>query len=493
MLGQTRDVLLGKGEHEISYMMLLAFYEVYPILAIYALYRFVQPIVGLENSYGSWRDIKYICAYIREHSAKGDSHELIKISIELMNAQLLKDLETWRFSLHPRSQKHISNVAKWIPRENKQFHWLFERLVVDWTLDNKPYIFDTFTKPDSILKAVMKAKRLYRKKVSFLNKALDTTEIKQCSQKICDIEPSRVAWHTLMKQPKLIFGMDETYKECSQKIREHIVKNNKVDEGDSFSNYYPISFFVKEALHLANIGSQKEEKKVEIDILNRLWTRFSRTISKDGFDNVLPIIDSSFFMQAIDSEEYYTAIGFSVLVAERSKFGKRILAVDYQSTWINLDGCDDFVSMIENIHQTNLYRSNTEFVMDNVLELLAYSLLQSKASRRFIENMNLVLLSDFKSPLSITAFKVPFIKLGLSCPTLICWNLSKHDIVDPFYNIDDNIVVMSGISNGCFRSLSSVLQNFKLEKKGVFENIRMILNDGRYDVLESYLKHVVSV
>jgi hypothetical protein len=493
MLGQTRDVLLGKGEHEISYMMLLAFYEVYPILAIYALYRFVQPIVGLENSYGSWRDIKYICAYIREHSAKGDSHELIKISIELMNAQLLKDLETWRFSLHPRSQKHISNVAKWIPRENKQFHWLFERLVVDWTLDNKPYIFDTLTKPDSILKAVMKAKRLYRKKVSFLNKALDTTEIKQCSQKICDIEPSRVAWHTLMKQPKLIFGMNETYKECSQKIREHIVKNNKVDEGDSFSNYYPISFFVKEALRLANIGSQKEEKKVEIDILNRLWTRFSRTISKDGFDNVLPIIDSSFFMQAIDSEEYYTAIGFSVLVAERSKFGKRILAVDYQSTWINLDGCDDFVSMIENIHQTNLYRSNTQFVMDNVLELLAHSLLQSKASRRFIENMNLVLFSDFKSTLTITAFKVPFIKLGLSCPTLICWNLSKHDIVDPFYNIDDNIVVMSGISNGCFHSLSTVLQNFKLEKKGVFENIRMILNDGRYDVLESYLNHVVSV
>jgi hypothetical protein len=339
----------------------------------------------------------------------------------------------------------------------------------------------------------MKAKRLYRKKVSFLNKALDTTEIKQCSQKICDIEPSRVAWHTLMKQPKLIFGMDETYKECSQKIREHIVKNNKVDEGDSFSNYYPISFFVKEALRLANIGSQKEEKKVEIDILNRLWTRFSRTISKDGFDNVLPIIDSSFFMQAIDSEEYYTAIGFSVLVAERSKFGKRILAVDYQSTWINLDGCDDFVSMIENIHQTNLSRSNTQFVMDNVLELLVYSLLQSKASRRFIENMNLVLFSDFKSPLSITAFKVPFIKLGLTCPTLICWNLSKHDIVDPFYNIDDTIVVMSGISNGCFHSLSTVLQNFKVEKKGVFENIRIVLNDARYDVLESYLKHVVSI
>lgn len=491
MLGQTRDIIYGKGEHEISYMMLLVFYEIYPTLAIYALHRYVQPTNSVDTPYGSWRDIKYLCEYIREHSSKGDNHELIKICLELMNSQLFNDLEAWQFSVHPRSRKHISNVAKWIPRENKQFNWLFERLAINWATHNMAYIFETLTKPNSIIKAVTKAKRIYRKKISFLNKALDTTEIKQCSQKIEEIEPKHVAWHTFMKQHRLVFGLDEKYKECSQKIREHMIKNKKNNTHDYYySNYYPISFFVKRALCL--ISKADEEKKVETNILNKLWSRFSKTLSRTGYDNLLPMLDASFYIQAMDSEEYYNAIGFSILIAERSKFGKRILAVDYQSTWINLDGCKDFVSMIENIHQTMLSRSNTMINFNSAMELFIYSLLQTKSTRRFIENMSIVLFSDFKSILSIDFFKEPFSKLGLPFPNIICWNLAKHELIEQFYNANDNIIIISGISNGSFNSLNNLLPYLRLGKKDAFENISLILNDGRYDVLEAYLKHVVS-
>jgi len=485
MLGQTRDIIYGKGEHEISYMMILVFYEVFPILSIYAVYRYVQPIDGLDVPYGSWRDIKYLCEYIREHSLKGDDHELIKICIELINSQLFIDLETWQFSLYPRSRKHISNVAKWIPRENKQFTWLFEKLAIHWTEKHSPYIFETLTKPDSIIKAVMKAKRIYRKKISFLNKALDTTEIKQCSQKTQEIEPKHVAWHTLMKQPKLVFGSDVNYKECSQKIREHMIKNIKNNPQHHYSNYYPVSFFVKQALFI--ITDKNNDKKVETDILNKLWSRFSTTVKRGGLGNVLPIIDASFYMQAMDSEEYYTAIGFSILMAEQSKFGKRILAVDYQSTWINLDGCENFVAMIENIHQTMLSRSNTASNIDNAIELFIYSLLQTKSTRRFIENMSIVIFSDFVSLSSIDICKEKFIKFNSYCPNIICWNMSKHKLIEPFYKTDDTIVIISGLSNGCFNSFC-----LRLEKKASFENISEVLNDERYDVLESYLKICVA-
>lgn len=485
MLGQTRDIIYGKGEHEISYMMILVFYEVFPILAIYAVYRYVQPIDGLDVPYGSWRDIKYLCEYIREHSLKGNEHELIKICIELINLQLFTDLKTWQFSFYPRSRKHISNVAKWIPRENKQFTWLFDRLAVHWTEKYSPYIFETLTKPDSIIKALMKAKRIYRKKISFLNKSLDTTEIKQCSQKLKEIEPKHVAWYTFMKQPKLVFGSDIIYRECSQKIREHMTKNIKNNPQHYYSNYYPVSFFVKQALCI--ISDKNDDKKVEIDILNKLWSRFSTTVKKDGLGNVLPIIDASFYMQAMDSEEYYTAIGFSILIAEGSKFGKRILAVDHQSTWINLNGCEDFVSMIENIHQTMLSRSNTVSNIDNAIELFVYSLLQTKSTRRFIENMSIVIFSDFVSLSSIDICKEKFIKFNSYCPNIICWNMSKHELIEPFYKTDDTIVIMSGLSNGCFNSFC-----LRLEKKGSFENISEVLNNGRYDVLESYLKICVA-
>jgi hypothetical protein len=131
MIGHTRDIYFGKGEHDISYMFLMVFYDNFPVLAIYAMHRFVQPDDNLNIPYGSWRDIKYLCDYIRKNSPKKENHGLIQYCIELMNSQLKKDYETWRFSIHARSRNHISNVSKWIPREHKKFHWLFNMLVLD--------------------------------------------------------------------------------------------------------------------------------------------------------------------------------------------------------------------------------------------------------------------------------------------------------------------------------------------------------------------------
>jgi hypothetical protein len=63
LLGQSRDCMMGKGEHEITYCMLAIWYKYYPVLAIFALHSFVKPIE--ENQpYGSWRDIKYFCDYL---------------------------------------------------------------------------------------------------------------------------------------------------------------------------------------------------------------------------------------------------------------------------------------------------------------------------------------------------------------------------------------------------------------------------------------------
>jgi hypothetical protein len=334
----------------------------------------------------------------------------------------------------------------------------------------------------------MKAKQMYRKKNSFLNKALDTTEIKQCSKKLQEIVPMHVAWHTYMKQPKLVFGTDVIYKECSQKVREHMSKNIKNNDHGYFSNYYTVSFFVKQALCI--IADKNADKKDEIDILNKLWSRFSKTVKKDGFGNIIPMMDVSFYMQAMDSEEFYTAIGFSILIAERSNFGKRILAIDHQSTWINLDGCEDFVDLIENIHQSMSSRSNTVSNIDNAIELFAHSLSQSKSTRRFIENMSIVIFSDFASLLSIDICKEQFIKFCSYCPNIICWNMSKYKLIEPFYKTDDAILIMSGLSNGSFNSFINLLQIINIGKTlpSIFENVSMVLNSNRYDILESYLK-----
>ena len=60
MIGNTRDILDGKGEYTLSYMMIYTWYKFYPVLAEFALKCFVSfGDDNIEHPYGSWKDIKY--------------------------------------------------------------------------------------------------------------------------------------------------------------------------------------------------------------------------------------------------------------------------------------------------------------------------------------------------------------------------------------------------------------------------------------------------
>jgi hypothetical protein len=460
MIGQTRDISNGKGEHELSYMMILAFYDVFPTLSIYAIHRFCKPIYCI-SAVGSWRDIKYLCEHVRLYSYKKENHEIISICIKLMNSQLKSDLETWKFSVNAGSRKHISNVAKWVPREKKKFNWLFEMLVIDWIRTNAPYMFENIT--DSWISAITKAKRIYRKKVVSLNKILDTTEIKQCSQKIDEIDPKNIACYTSMKQRALIYTA--RFNGPFEPVRDN--KNHQ--------NHYPIAFFIKEAMRL--IGTTDI---YEIELLNKQWTWFSKTIPTYGFENTLSILDVSFNMQKMDAESFYSAIGYAILIAERSNFGKRILAVDHQPTWINFNEGATFLSIVENICSKLKSNMNTTSNMDRAMELLVLSMIETRSTKRFMKNMTLILLSNLANPdTCIETIK----KYGYPSPNIILWTMDKHNIREPI-----NGVVFSGMSNGILKSLSAFISNTKTNNSSNFENISFILNNPRYDVFGTYLK-----
>jgi hypothetical protein len=467
MLAQTRDISNGKGEHELSYMMILAFYEVFPALAIYAIHRFCKPIEQ-AGAFGSWRDIKYLCNHIRLYSSKKENHELIKICVELMNSQLKKDIESWKFSVNAGSRNHISNVAKWIPREKKKFNWLFEMLVIDWIKTNKSYMFANTT--DSWFSALTKAKRIYRKKVAFLNRVLDTTEIKQCSQNIEEIDPKNLTCHATMKNRSLIYT-------SNMKGQRNFTQNT-----DLVSNHYPVGFFVREAMLLCK---NSNDHKYEINLLNNQWSWFSKTIPTYDFENTLPILDVSADMQKYDSNAFYTAIGYAIIMAERSSFGKRILAVDHQPVWINFESNENFVTIVENILNQLKSKSNTTFNIGRAIDLLILSLTQTKSTKRFIKNMTLILLSNNDE---VNICEGTFKKHGFPLPNIILWSLEKYNIRE----LPTNGNIYSGMSNGVLKSLSALLCQIKSNEGDVFENIAFILNNPRYDIFGNYLHHVMN-
>ena len=60
MLAHTRDIVSGKGEYALSYMMLFSWYKYFPDLALFAVETFVMPEEEGGQPYGSWKDMKYL-------------------------------------------------------------------------------------------------------------------------------------------------------------------------------------------------------------------------------------------------------------------------------------------------------------------------------------------------------------------------------------------------------------------------------------------------
>jgi len=82
LIGYTRDIVDGKGEYMLAYMQILVWYSYFPELAKYALKCFVYIDDKNTHPYGSWKDIKYFCNYVRKET-QNNEHSLISHALRL--------------------------------------------------------------------------------------------------------------------------------------------------------------------------------------------------------------------------------------------------------------------------------------------------------------------------------------------------------------------------------------------------------------------------
>ena len=545
LIAHTRDVIQGKGEHDLAYMMVWKLYACFPKLAV----RMIRHFVLGPSPYGSWRDIKYICQYIRTQSPHGSDDPLIGVCIKLMNTQLKRDLHTWKYSIHAFSRDHISNVAKWIPREHKKFDWLYEKLVVDWTRQQFPVLLETpFSVSDerfidSYQRAIYKAKRLYRKTISLLNKGLNTPEIRLCSNTTDKLIPREVSKFMVMKQPVLVFekGSAENFQQFYKKKYSlgecspgSDVPPPPPPSSDSFSESFsesdmesnlspitiqnpgggttawhsvlPFSYFVEKGLSLVRIqrgveGPLPHHLEFEIQLLNAQWSEIIRMFP-EKFDAVLPIVDVSFPMQHPDKEPFYTAVGMAIFLSETSTVGKRILALDNLPIWINLENTTDFISKLDVFDNETQSCRNTYCNYVVGIDLIMEGLRASNMTRNYINDLELVLFSNFYSvnlhpqPMSDLYMRCcgAFSKLidARSYPRMVFWNLNKGENTehvfpprttgdnDPlFCATNPRLRFFSGFSPLLLRVLSAT------KRMSAYESICHILDHDRYRVLDS--------
>lgn len=497
LIANIRDIHHGKGEHDISYMMIWKLYRYFPTLAIYMIHRFVQTTEQQYYVYGSWRDIKYLCEFIRQNSRHQEQDSLIQSCIELVNFQLKQDLDTWKCSANSMDRRYISNIAKWIPRENNKFGWLFDLLALHWGKTHYPHIMKSAIDFTSQMKASTKYKQLYRKNVSYLNKALDTIEIKLCAERRHLIEPQNMTLCNVAKYQNLAFydSDDDDKIKCSQLISDYfqkkyslIIQPEKGYYKYNTSSSLPIYAYVKQAISFIEKHGCTENS--QFLLLNKQWDYLSTPLTQSFISDMLPIIDISSTMRTHDDDPLYAAIGYAILISQHSTIKNRFIAVDNVPIWIQFDDNMTFIHKVKRVIEmiSSLYSTKSSFI--DAFHLIGKSL-QFNSSDFNTQNLQFVIFSTFteQSEYVDSALYHNIINTLSSyttyTPHIAFWNLSKFDnTLMPCHFNQTKTKLISGFSP----HLIYHLHNYTLSNVYTpYTTLQRILDGNQYQVLHDYI------
>jgi len=497
LLAHTRDIECGKGEYAISFAIIkeLMEYDCYRKLAVDVMCEFVgfdnrndgplQPSADTadqDKPYGSWKDMKYLFNELQECPI-----ELVNV----INAQITDDIDNMN------KGKPCSLVAKWVPREkSKKFGWIHQCLA-------KSY-FEQFGNSTNgwTKRAIDKAQTYYRKRLSSLNKYIDTVQIKQCGHIWKSIDFDKVTSITMMKQ-RLSFLNDRGESNsdrviCRQKMLQYI-EQVKAGEKEIKGKNTSMSDFVKAALNIQH-GENEEQERF---IINEAWKNNSSNTK--SLENVIAMVDTSSSMDNDNSNPLFTAMGLGIRIAEKSKLGKRIMTFNSNPSWINLEECTDFVDEVKLVRDAD-WGKNTDF--HKAMNLILDQIKTNKIPAEDVEDLVLVVFSDMQfdaeetisGPIKSVETIIPIISQkfhdvgievcgkGYKMPHILFWNLQSTNGF-PELSYQNNVTMLSGYSPALFNSFiqsskSSTSSTNGLKDISPWRMLTDMLNNRRYNHLE---------
>ena len=216
MIFETRDIVDGKGEYKFAHMLigeLVKFgytehgYELKSItdslantaiLNIIYYHAYANGNTDTDKPYGSWKDIKYFCNYLKEEILPDIGEEditqlsIFQYILNIVVEQLKEDTALIKNNANP------SLLCKWLPREKSdKFGWLAKHIAVayypEFLKNNKN------TETVTYRKAIRKCLTHYRQLVAEINKQINPPQINQCNQQWQCIDFNNVSSQTLNK------------------------------------------------------------------------------------------------------------------------------------------------------------------------------------------------------------------------------------------------------------------------------------------------------
>ena len=459
LIAQTRDIIDGKGEYTLTYMMIYVWYTICgPSLAYFAINSMVQ-LNSNEHPYGSWKDLKYFCDYLmKSFNDVQLTHPLIKHCCFLYNNQLRYD----EIALSDEQKANsISLVAKWIPREKTRFGYLYECLAYDYY---KEYISSASSKdPVTQVKAMLKCKMNYRKLLANLNTKIDTLQIKQCGKNWSDIDFNKVTSISIANQKKAFLNIQKDGQKrsddpdrvvCAIHFKEHIQSAVNDKNKEVKGKRVGLTSFTSQAIDL--IGTMRynnsENCELEYDLLNSQWRDNSSQNGKLG--KMIAMVDVS---GSMNGDPLHAAIALGIRVAEKSLLGKRVMTFSAKPRWVNLQNKDNFVDMVAEVNNAD-WGTNTDF--HAALDLILNAIVEEKMSSEDVEDMVLAIFSDMQidegddcdKKVLYDTMKAKYAQAGIKVngkpynpPHILFWNLRSTSGF-PVLSSEPNTSMMAGFS-----------------------------------------------
>ena len=387
MIGQTRDIVDGKGECSLTYMMIYTWFQFYPELALYAVKCLVYFIGNTTtHQYGSWKDIKYFSSYCYKNGCTLD-HPLIQHAISIVNAQINMD-----YANLISNSDDLSLAGKWVPREKSgRFGWMYEALACNYF----PIYLETSSEKSKPA-AILKAKMDYRKILSSLNRKIDTLQIKQCDNTWTKIDFKKVTSVSLSKQRKAFLNVTKKGEprfpdnhdrvECAVHFNEHIQKAVR-GEVEMKGKRVGLENFTKQAIELIPTKGLPSFE-TETQLLNSQWR--DNSSQTGALENMIAMVDVS---GSMNGDPLNAAIALGIRVAEKSKLGKRVMTFSSTPKWVNLEGHDGFVSMVQTLRQAD-WGMSTNF--DAALNMILDTIVETKMEPEDVEGLTLAIFSDMQ-------------------------------------------------------------------------------------------------
>jgi hypothetical protein len=368
-VGYTRDIIDGKQERTLAYLLIAEHYEVCPHLAI----KMVRHLVRLHmlnhegdietdyrgHQYGSWHDVKRLSAFVRDHYGATVEHPLISEGLDVLAEQLLED------AAHLKNGKQvnvslISLAARHAPKSTGAAKWLYRELAL------RVFPYDkTATTQATMEAAGRKAEQHLRQQVLVpLNRLLNTVEVMMSSEEKewhkIDFGklPSQAlrrhckAWQNKTKGGGTRYAESEDRATCAKNYEDHMAS---VAEGSKKVNgaRCGVAELVRDAQRIYSAADSSDKARI-----NGQWASKMATIPDLG--KCIPMIDLSGSMacKLAGSKEItcdMSATGLGLMIAEKcaAPFTNQCITFATHPKFCTFDRNMSFVERVRHIRNQN--------------------------------------------------------------------------------------------------------------------------------------------